>query len=193
MGDIRTYKGEENWKFTELAEQSGREARAYFLWFKTQIEKRIVYLRGYLKDEQVDFTLDYSEESLHNLWIWYRECRDFVRSTSEKVEQGTENYPESQWNDSSRKELYKIIAGIRMDISLYFAETLIHNHPQLYWDYVKKTPKLEAYHQPVVMGFKNPKFFLTPWIIIQTCSANEVHGGGDNNILILYKVWEEFL
>ena len=42
MVDIRDYKGEKNWKFEELSEQSGREARTYYLWFKEQVEKSIL-------------------------------------------------------------------------------------------------------------------------------------------------------
>ena len=177
MVDIRNYKGEKNWKYTELSEQSGREARAYFLWFREQLEKRIKYLREYLADNKVACTLDYSEESLSNLWIWYQDSRKIAR---EKISE----------NKLIKKEMAEILIAIKMDIAIYFAETLIHNHPQLYWDYVKKGTKLYAYHQPVVMGFNNSGLFLLPWQIIQTCSANEVYNAIDDNIREIYKVWE---
>lgn len=178
MVDIRNYKGEKNWKYTELSEESGLEARAYFLWFEKQVEKRIKYLREYLAENKASCMLDYSEESLSNLWIWYRGCRNLAR---EKINE----------NKEIEKELFGILAAIEMDIAIYFAETLIHNHPQLYWDYVKKGTKLYAYHQPVVMGFDNSSsFFLLPWQIIETCAVGEDCYGDDNNIRDVYKVWE---
>ena len=116
---------------TELSEQSGREARAYFLWFEKQIGKRIDYLHTYLLENKANFNLDYSEKSLSDLWIWFRSCMKFVK---EKVNE----------DKQTEEELYCILDAIEMDISIYFAETLIHNHPQLYWDYVKKGTKLYA-------------------------------------------------
>ena len=189
MRDIRTYKGE-NWRFTELADQTGREARAYFLWFKTQTDKRIEYLRGYLAEEKVNCTLDYSEESLSDLWIWFRTCMEFVREKENEAKQEKEDSSGSRQEDASLEELYGILDMIEMDIAIYFAETLIHNHPQLHWDYVKKRPKLYAYHQPVVKGFDDSDFFLLPWQIIETCAAGEDCYGEDNNLRDVYKVWE---
>ena len=150
MVDIRDYKCEKNWKFTELSEQSGREARTYYLWFKEQVEKRVKYLREYLVENKVSCTLDYSEESLSNLWTWYQGYMNLVRESI-------------NGNKPIEKELSEILDAIEMDIAIYFAETLIHNHPQLYWDYVKKGTKLYAYHQPVVTGFDDSGFFLLPW------------------------------
>ena len=131
MGDIRTYKGEENWKFTELAEQSGREARAYFLWFKIQIDKRIEYLGGYLAEEKADCSLDYSEASLSDLWIWFRTCMEFVREKENGGKQAKEESSESQQGDASLEELYGILDMIEMDIAM----GVVQNYGYLHGDF----------------------------------------------------------
>ena len=190
MTDIRDYKGEKNWKYTELSEQSGREARAYFLWYKEQIKKRTDYLRAYLLEKKVNFSLDYSEDSLYNLWVWYRGCKAFVRQKINEAKQIKEEHSEKQWDENHLKELVGILDAIEMDIAIYFAETMIHNHPQLRWDYLKKRPRMYAYHQPVIMGFDDSDWCMLPWLIIQNCSAVEDNQGIDKSIRDIYKIWE---
>jgi hypothetical protein len=181
VGDISKYIIEKNWKYTELSDQSGKEAKAYYLWFIEQIDKRIEYLRSFLVEDKVGFTLDYSEESLSDLWIWFRGCKEFARTKASSDKQ-------------KEDEVVKILKGIEMDVSIYFAETMIHNHPQLYWDYYKVGRRNFEYNQPVVRGFsKDSNFSLLPWRIIQVCSISEDRRGTDNNILAAYKVWENHI
>ena len=136
--------------------------------------------KKYLVENKVSCTLDYSEESLSNLWTWYRGYMNLVKKSI-------------NGNKSIEKELSEILDAIEMDIAIYFAETLIHNHPQLNWDYVKKGTKLYAYHQPVVTGFDDSGFFLLPWQIIQVCVADEEYYGEEINILEVYKRWEKHI
>lgn len=84
---------------------------------------------------------------------------EFVRGKENEAKEEKEDSSGSQQGDASLEELYGILDMIELDIAIYFAETLIHNHPQLHWDYVKKRPKLYAYHQLLSKAFMIRTFF----------------------------------
>ena len=183
------YEGEKNWKYGELAKASGREAKQYYLWFIQQIDKRIDYLQSYLARGNVDCNLDYSEESLENLWIWYRNYRCYIRRPDAEMEQAKNYYPEEMTAYIPKYKLTETSSAIGMDIGIYFGETFIHNHNELKWDYIKKPKTSAYYHQPAVIGFiKN--IALSPWVIVTNCVAAEEERGEDKNLVKMYKLWE---
>jgi len=131
------YIGEKNWKYSELGTMTGWEARKYYLWFLEQIDKRIQYLQEYLKENNVNCDLDYSEESLNKLWIWYRGCRRYIKRSEDELEKAKKYYPEKFEKYIPKYKLSNTSAEIAMDIGIYFGETFIHNYKQLKWEYVK--------------------------------------------------------
>lgn len=54
---------------------------------------------------------------------------EFVRGKENEEKQAKEETSGSQQGDASLEELYGILDMIEMDIAIYFAETLIRNHP----------------------------------------------------------------
>lgn len=54
---------------------------------------------------------------------------EFVRGKENEAKEEKEDSSGSQQGDASLEELYGILDMIEMDIAIYFAETLIRNHP----------------------------------------------------------------
>ncbi len=172
------YIGEINWKESqELFNLTGRETRQYYLRFLKQKDIRVNYLQQYLKEHNFDFELDYTEESIKDLWAWQRDVKKSIDKSVEK-------------DSKDEEKLYEILAKIRIDIAIYFGETLIHNYPQLKWDYIKGPKSSADYHKLVIIGFRYMEY-LIPTEEVWKCDRDESFRNMESNLFNYYEWWKE--
>jgi hypothetical protein len=77
-----------------------------------------------------------------------------------------------------------------MDVSIYFAETLRNRHPVLKWDLLQLHSDNIAYHQPVLVPFRDYGY-LYPFLIMFNVAGK--HADGENAAEVLpklFQVWE---
>lgn len=174
------YVGEVNWKENkELWSLTGKEAREYYLWFLKQKDVRIQYLKQYLKQHNYNFDLDFTDDSIKDVWAWYR---DVMKSIDNFVK-----------NDKSNaKELYEILSKIRVDIAIYFGDTLIHNYPTLKWDYIKSSKQFVYYNHLAIVGFRFTSYII-PTEEVRKSNTDEMFRHFESNLYNYYEYWEEYV
>lgn len=132
----------DNYAFFEL---TPKQAKEYFLWYKSEIPNRIALLWEYMKQECPEAEpFDYSPESLIPLWEWYETKIEQVPMTAKEIEYQVSKYP--KWiEEEIRKETMKYTdetLSLALDISIYLGEIILKSYPNLYWGYRAK-PKNE--------------------------------------------------
>ena len=174
------YIGEANWKeMQELWSLTGKEARQYYLWFLKQKDIRIQYLQQYLKEHNYNFDLDFTNESIKDIWTWYRDVMKSIDNTVEK-------------DKNNAEELYEILAKIRVDIAIYFGETLIHNYPTLKWDYIKGSKQFVYYNHLAIVGFRFTSYVI-PTEEVRKCYGDEVFRHFESKLYNYYEHWEKYV
>lgn len=174
------YVGEANWKeMKELWSLTGKEAKEYYLWFLKQKDVRIKYLQQYLKEHNYNFDLDFTDESIKDIWTWYRDVMKSIDNTVKK-------------DKSNTKELFDILAKIRVDIAIYFGETLIHNYPTLKWDYIKESKQYVYYNNLAIIGFRFTSYVI-PTEEVRKSNTDEMLRHFESNLYNYYEYWEEYV
>lgn len=114
-----------------------KEAESYFEWYKNQLNPRIEYLRKY---SGVD--LDYSVNSLVDIWGWFlkiAETEKAPKAKTEEVRNRLKSQPkeiiEDVLNEQSRQFSLETEYIIR-DIAMYFGEVYVKNNSSIAWGYI---------------------------------------------------------
>ncbi|MGN7326548.1 hypothetical protein [Bacillus pumilus] len=138
-------------------EMSKKEAKQFFDWYVGQMPERINVLEEVTKGF---VTLDFTKESLIDLFDWYLEIVT-VREMSEEeigiVLEEYSQYPKHIYNDLKKEllanpvELEKIDYAIAMDIAIYYGETIIRNYPQVKWTYFTKPKSYAFLNEPILV------------------------------------------
>jgi len=160
---------------------NSRQIEQYFLWYIEQSAYRIDLLNKYIKSTNCDLIMDYSPDSLIELWDWYEKyvlLNDEINDKSVSIDNGTKLFSNT-------------VLKIALDISFYFAETIIKNNPTIKWGYFTRPKNLMSVNKPVLLGFKSS--CLDPRLIIENCSYRSIRCRNRNNLYNIYNNWLKFL
>ena len=116
----------DNYAFFELIP---KQAKEYFLWYKSEIPNRIALLWEYMKRECPEAEpFDYLPESLIPLWEWYETKIGRVPMTAKEIESRVKIFPlylESEIRKNTNKftdETLSLFMPVREDSGVYMAD-----------------------------------------------------------------------
>lgn len=168
-----------------------KQVERYFNWFMEKKDERIQYLQEYINKDR-NIALDRSPESLITLWEWFEDKVEWVPKTQEDYERQMINRPE--WMRvhiyENPYKLSEETVRIAMDIAVYFGETLIKNHPSVYWGYVMKPKKLHGVKRPVLRGFQGNEC-VYPYTLISVCIRRSSKVRNREELFETYQIWEK--
>ncbi|MEK6474614.1 hypothetical protein ACVHXO_11610 [Bacillus safensis] len=144
-------------------DMSKKEAKQFFDWYVSQIPERIKVLekvtKGYV-------TLDFTKESLIDLFSWFLDFVTIRELTEEEIGSLLEEfrqYPDHVYQDEKKTllanpvDLEQIDYAVAMDIAIYYGETIIKNYPQVKWTYFTK-PKSYVYLNEPILSYEETEF-----------------------------------
>ena len=177
-------------EFVPFEEMKKKQAEQYFNWYMTQIEDRIKQLNEFINLENKKLVLDKTPESLIDLWEWFQEHIEYEDKTEEEINKSCEGQPE--WFQEilrhSTKKITLLTMALAEDISIYFSETTIHNHPQVRWGYLMKPKKLDGVNQPILLGFKGNDC-VNPIGLISVCIYKSTDKKNKYQLYEAYNIW----
>lgn len=167
-------------------EMKKKDAQQHFDWYMQQIPLRIEVLHE-LTNGKVK--LDYSKESLIDLFEWYLSVIKIHELTDEEIEKELDDlrkYPDFVYEDEKERllknpmELAKTDYALAMDIAIYYAQTIIKHHPHVKWTFFTK-PKSHAYLNEPILSYeteeiiyeRNPRSLLA--VLIEYIKDNEIN------------------
>lgn len=179
----------DNYAFFEL---TPKQAKEYFLWYKSEIPNRIALLWEYMKQERPEAeSFDYSPESLIPLWEWYETKIEQVPMTAKEVESRVRIFPkylESEIRKNTKKFTDKTLS-LALDISIYLGEVVVKNHPHLRWNYRTRPKREVSVYRPVIDGL-NYKMTFEPTRIVFVQMLKSVEKQNINHLYHIYCHWE---
>lgn len=180
---------------------SPSEAETYFKWFLSQLDKRIEYLQDYSQ-----ITLNYSIDSLVDIWEWFLNIAEIERTPKIKI-----NDIKMQLKDQP-KEIAEIILKeqseqftleteyIIRDIAMYFGEVCTKNNPSISWGYHTDITADSFANMPLLIGFEDRDYeppFKASFDPIFTvhCSACNIFDGNQekDDLLNIYNKWKRMI
>ena len=173
---------------------SKKEAQKHFEWYISQIPMRLSLLeKAYKITEDNQINLDFTRESLVNLWKWMLPKISVTEKTVEEIKVEKDSLPE--WV-ADYVEPYKISTEtliLAKDVSIYFAQSFIERYPNLSWSIKFKPKNLYCVNRPIVLGFKyNDELWAENILNILVLDA--IDGNCDINALAnIYSIWAEKL
>lgn len=179
----------DNYAFFEL---TPKQAKEYFLWYKSEIPNRIALLLEYMKQEHPEAEpFDYSPESLIPLWEWYETKIEQVPMTAKEIESRVRIFPkylESEIRKNTKKFTDKTLS-LALDISIYLGEVVVKNHPHLRWNYRTRPKREVSVYRPVIDGL-NYKMTFEPTRIVFVQMLKSVEKQNINHLYHIYCHWE---
>jgi hypothetical protein len=166
-----------------------RKAKRYFDWFENQIPERIAALRrAFEANGGEPSVLDLRPRSLADLGAWFDRFSEIRPATPEELQFLHELVPEWAWSYVGRGRMpTDETFSLCVDIGIYFAETLRHQHPALEWFLVRR-PKSDAdFLMPAIGQFKGAH--LNPTRILFNIALS--HKDASTELPRLYKCWAE--
>lgn len=160
---------------------SSKQTEQYFQWYIEQSDCRIELLNQYIKSTNCDLTMDYSPDSLIELWGWYETyvlLNDEINDKSVSIDNGTRLFSNT-------------VLKIALDISFYFAETVIKNNPTITWGYFTRPKNAMSVNKPVLLGFRYS--CLDPRLIVENCSYRSIRSRNCYNLYNIYNSWLKYL
>lgn len=172
-------------KMKPFVKMNKKEAQQHFDWYLQQIPLRIQVLydltNGIVK-------LDYSKESLIDIFKWYLSVIEVRTLTDEEIQKDLDElrqYPDFIYEDEKERLLQNPVDlevndyALAMDIAIYYAETIIKHNTQVQWTFLTK-PKSYIYLNESILHFedenvefnRNPRQLLN--VIIQKIKKNKV-------------------
>lgn len=179
----------------QFEKMTKKEAQLHFDWYVSEVPKRIELIKkayletggGKLED------LDFSPQSLVNLWSWFIPRIVTVTKSDEEIADELNQVPE-WFKDKVFENKMKLNIGslsIAMDIAIYFAEVFIHNFDKLYWGFVTKPKSLVYVNSPVIVGF-GTGIELDPRNLVYNLTLKKINGNTDKEDLFnLFEVWKD--
>ncbi|MGO4544172.1 hypothetical protein AB4Z29_05190 [Paenibacillus sp. 2TAB23] len=176
---------------------SKREADNFFQWFLGIQQNRIQILIDQFEEGRDGRTikkLDFTPESLNELWNWFIPRIKQVKKTIEELAEEQEHLPHWLKIDINVNE-YKFCKETEttiMDIGLYFSKVFLQMFVQLQWGIVYKPRSFVDVNRPVIVGF-NKNMTLNPIRIINNYASAEVNGTSKNNLFDLFNIWRKYV
>lgn len=178
--------------FDEFETLKPKEVKPFFDWYVSQSEERISYLEAYYEaDTGKKEVFDFSPASLVEIWSWYLGKMVKVPKTAEQIEYEKSLEPDFAQDDVLDYEFSAETEALMLDISYYFAETIMRNHPQIHWSYFTKPKNRVSVKSPVLMGLRYEKDDLDPRLIVWVCSLRCAEEADENILYDTYSYWEE--
>ena len=180
--------------FDNFKELSNAEAREYFNWYMEVKINRIQNLQNYINEnEKLKIQLDYSVQSLENVWDWYKKEIETEDMTEEDYQKLCKGRPE--WlQERIREEKTKVSIltwCICQDIAVYFGEVMIKKHEALHWDYFTKPKNAINIKEPIITGFRKGLYF-SPFQILVTLTKRAVRKE-ESSLEGMYLKWEKMI
>lgn len=179
----------DNYAFFEL---TPKQAKEYFLWYKSEIPNRIALLWEYMKQERPEMEpFDYSPESLIPLWEWYETKIEQVPMTAKEIESRVRIFPkylESEIRKNTKKFTDKTLS-LALDISIYLGEVVVKNYPHLRWNYRTRPKREFSVYRPVIDGL-NDKMTFEPSQVLFVLMLKSTKEQNRNRLYDLYHHWE---
>lgn len=145
-----------NKSFSDFKES---EAESYFRWFIDQIKPRIEYLKNYS-----GVNLDYSVESLVNIWGWFlkkarieKTPRAKIRELKRQLKNKPKEIADEILNEQSSQFSLETEYIIR-DIAMYFGEVYVKNNASIAWGYHTDSKADSFANMPILVGFEDRDF-----------------------------------
>lgn len=179
----------DNYAFFEL---TPKQAKEYFLWYKSEIPNRIALLWEYMKQECPEAEpFDYSPESLIPLWEWYETKIKQVPMSKKEIEYKVSIKP--KWMEENvRKITMKFTdetLSLALDISIYLGEVVVKNYPHLLWNYRTRPKREFSVYRPVIDGL-NDKMMFEPSQVLFVLMLKSTKEQNRNRLYDLYHHWE---
>ncbi|MCR4651430.1 MAG: hypothetical protein K5662_06710 [Lachnospiraceae bacterium] len=169
-----------------------KEVRQRFEYYVSQSNSRIDYLHSYIKDTGTNIELDYSPESLIDLWRWYEDQIEVVKKTEEEWNDEISQYPNWMKDWIPREDLSMKTMKISLDVSFYFAEVMIRNNNKIEWGYFTSPKNRIGVNMPVLLGFVNG-VDLDPRRIVDVCTRKSTRGKDECRLFNIYNTWLEYI
>ncbi len=178
-----------------------KEAENYFNWHMSNLNERALYLAKYSNVQ-----LDYSVNSLINIWTWFLKVAEIEKTQKEKLNE-IRNQLKSKPKDfidtilKEQSEQFSLETEyIIRDIAMYFGEAIVKNNNSIYWGYHTDIKKDSFANMPLLMGFEdrdfNPPFqtAFEPVFIVHGIACNIFDNGHNKNDLVnMYKKWQRMI
>ena len=189
MRDYRALEAPEWFKGVDLLKP--RQVNEFFEWYVKQSEERInILMEHCLKTTEGNLRLDFTPESLIDLWKWYETQMELVEKDPEELRKEIENTPVDFREDISKTDFSNYTYALIIDIAFYFAEVMLRNNPTLHWGYITK-PKNDINAKcPVLKGFSYNQT-LNPVRIVTVLSLRSKDEKEINRLYEVYHVWED--
>lgn len=175
-----------------------KEAADYFEWYVSHIQNRIAYLETFAK-----INLDFSEESLTNIWEWFFKNAVIEKTPDESLTEIhsklTKFLPEDlaiTIATERKKRFTEESISIINDIAMYFGQTCVNNNKSIYWGYHTNKRKDSFYNRPLLMGFLdrdyNPPFeaHFDPAFHVFDSAHAMINKGYSDSLMRLYNKWK---
>lgn len=179
---------------TAFKELSNTEAEEYFKCYMSVKYKRINNLEKYINEnDNKKIVLDYSVQSLDNLWNWFKsqiELEDMTEADYQKICDGKPKWLQERIREEKTK-VSIMTWCICQDIAVYFGEVMIKKHEALHWDYFVKPKNAINVKEPIVTGFMKGLYF-SPFQILATLTKRAARNE-ESSLKEMYLKWEEFI
>ena len=177
------------------------EAEAYFNWFMGQIEDRINYLQEYSK-----ISLDYSVDSLVDIWRWFlkiAEIEQTPRIKINEIKRQLKGHPkeivEAVLKEQS-KQFSLETEYILRDIAMYLGEVFVKNNLSISWGYHTDVNADSFANKPLLVGFEDRNFDppfkarFEPVAMIHVQASNIWDNTqSDNDLKSLFEKWQRMV
>lgn len=149
-----------------IDEFTSKMAKDYFDWYMEMIPSRIQYLSEvHLRHTKNNGNkLDYSPESLIDLWDWFIDIAEIEKTPSKnikKLRKDLKGLPDSFVEHVVREneDRFTLLTEyIIRDIGMYMGEVLVKTSDQLSWSYFTKPKNLMHVNTPLLKGFIDDSF-----------------------------------
>lgn len=176
----------------EFRKLSRIEAKQHFDWYVKQIPSRLSLLQDYYTEScSIGNHLDFSEQSLVNIWNWFIENVEIIEKLNSEIEEEKAIIPNWMHETITQTKIATKWKSIAHDIGLYFATSLIKGSNSLKWDIIYTPKNFISVNKPIVSGF-NSKLILDPAIIISNLSNECIDNSAvKEDLLNTYKYWQK--
>lgn len=177
------------------------EAEDYFNWFISNLDKRAFYLEKYSNAR-----LDYSVDSLIEIWSWFLKVADIEKTPKEKLDEikvQLKGKPKNFINNIIQEQLEQFTLEteyVIRDVAMYFGEVIVRNNNSIYWGYHTDIKKDSFANRPLLMGFEdrdfNPPFQASfdPVFTVRGIACNLFDNSQNKNDLVgMYKKWQRMI
>lgn len=181
--------------YTSFRELTPKLAKSYFDWYMEQKAARIKQLEECFKYiSKTENNLDYSVDSLIELWEWFETQIEFEEKSKEEIEKEYSKIP-SHMVDSieiSKNRMTLLTLSLCRDVSIYYGEVITRNMKDIHWGYVTKPKSLADVNRPVLLGFKN-NLDLNPTRICHVLAGKSSKEKCSSRLYDNYYIWEKKL